>query len=390
MRKFLKYSVGFFALLVVVAAVLFFGFAADYAARSLNPVIARGPYNISERAQKLHARLFVADMHADSLLWGRDMLLDSADAQVDLPKLERGNVALQGFTIVTKTPRGMNIDENTGETDSIWLLAAAQRQPIENLSSLAKRALYQAARLHESADRSGGRLMIIKSKRDLARFKELRFTRAITAGWLGVEGAHALEGRIKNLQVFFDAGIRMMSPSHFFDTEMGGSAHGVEKHGLTEKGQEMIRSMEKLGMIVDVAHASPRTLDDVLAVSTKPILVSHTGVKGTCDNNRNLTDDQMRRIAATGGVIGIGYWDTAVCGDDAKAVAKAISYACKVVGADHVGLGSDFDGAVRVPFDTSGVALVTDALIAEGFSDEDIAKVMGGNVERVLSMNLPD
>lgn len=98
----------------------------------------------------------------------------------------------------------------------------------------------------------------------------------------------------------------------------------------------------------------------------------------------------MRRIAVTGGVIGIGYWDTAVCGTDARAIAKAVSHACKVVGADHVGLGSDFDGAVKVPFDTSGVALVTDALIAEGFSDEDISKVMGGNVERVLSMNLPD
>lgn len=390
MRKLLKYSAAFFVVLVIAAAVLFFGFAADYTARSLNPVRARGPYIISERAQQLHSQLFVADMHADSLLWGRDLLLDSPDAQVDLPKLERGNVALQGFTIVTKTPRGMNIDENTGATDSIWLLTAAQRQPIENLSSLAKRAVYQAESLHEYSERSGGRLMIIKSKRDLVRFQELRFTRAVTAGWLGVEGAHALEGRSENLQLFFDAGIRMMSPSHFFDTEIGGSAHGVEKHGLTEMGKEVIRRMESLGMIVDVAHASPRTLDDILAIATKPVVVSHTGVKGTCDNNRNLTVDQLRRIAATGGVIGIGYWDTAVCGDDAKAIAKAISYACSVVGPDYVGLGSDFDGAVKVPFDASGVALITDALIAEGLSDEDIAKVMGRNIVRVLSMNLPD
>lgn len=378
------------ALFATAAAVLFFGFAADYTARSLNPVITRGPYVVSERAQKLHSGLFVADMHADSLLWGRDLLLDEPDAQVDLPKLERGNVALQGFTIVTKTPRGMNIEKNTGETDSILFLAAAQRQPLENLSSLAKRALYQAARLHESADRSGGRLIIIRSKRDLARFKELRFTGAVTGGWLGVEGAHALEGRIENLQVFFDAGIRMLSPSHFFDTEIGGSAHGVEKYGLTEQGKNLVRRMEELGMTVDAAHASSKTLDDVLAIATKPVVVSHTGVKGTCDNNRNLTDDQLRRIAATGGVIGIGYWDTAVCGEDARAIAKAISYACTIVGADHVGLGSDFDGAVKVPFDTSGVALITDALIAEGLSDEDIAKVMGENVVRVLSNNLPD
>ena len=143
-------------------------------------------------------------------------------------------------------------------------------------------------------------------------------------------------------------------------------------------------------MFIDIAHASPKTIDDILAMATRPVVVSHTGVKGTCDNNRNLSDDQLRRIAATGGVIGIGFWDTAICGEDAAAIARAIKYAASIAGVEHVALGSDFDGSVKVPFDASGVPLITEALIAEGFSDNDIALIMGGNVLRLLSEYLPE
>ncbi len=142
-------------------------------------------------------------------------------------------------------------------------------------------------------------------------------------------------------------------------------------------------------MIVDLSHASPRTIDEVLAMATRPVVVSHTGVRGTCDNQRNLTDDQLRRIAATGGLIGIGFWDTAVCGTDAAAIARAIRHAANVAGIDHVALGSDFDGAVTVPFDATGLALITEALLAGNFTDDEIRKIMGGNTLRFLSDNLP-
>lgn len=217
-----------------------------------------------------------------------------------------------------------------------------------------------------------------------------RKSERIVGGWLGIEGAQALEGDPVNVDVLFDAGFRMMSPSHFFDTEMGGSAHGIEKYGLTASGREMVRRMEAKRMFVDLAHSSKATIDDILAVATRPVVVSHTGVKGTCDNNRNLSDDQLRRIAATGGVIGIGFWDTAICGEDAAGIARAIKYAASVAGVEHVALGSDFDGSVKVPFDASGVPLITEALIAEGFSDNDIALIMGGNVLRLLSEYLPE
>jgi microsomal dipeptidase-like Zn-dependent dipeptidase len=191
------------------------------------------------------------------------------------------------------------------------------------------------------------------------------------------------------VDALFDAGFRMMAPTHFYDNEWGGSAHGVGKGGLTEKGREMVRRMEARGMLVDLAHASAATIDDVVAVATRPLVVSHTGVRGTCDNNRNLSDEQLRKIAAKGGVIGIGYWDAATCGGDARAVARAIRHAANVVGVGHVALGSDFDGAVTEPFDTTGVVLVTDALLAEGFTDEEVGAIMGGNVFRLLAETLP-
>jgi len=378
------------AALLIAFAVFFFGFAANLVANLLNPVISKPPYTVSDRARVLHEKLFVADMHCDALLWGRDLTVKNSGGHVDLPRMLEGNEALQAFTVVTKSPRGLNIEKNTGDTDDIFWLALAERQPLENLSSLTKRALWEAANLHRFAEKSGGKLVIIKNKRDLQSFLDRRKTEKIAGGWLGIEGAHALDGDLKNIDVLYDAGFRMMSPSHFFDNDIGGSAHGVDKYGLTDKGKEMVRRMEAKGMLVDVAHASAKTIDDVLAMAKRPVVVSHTGVRGTCDNNRNLSDDQLKRIAATGGIIGIGFWDTAVCGKEAAAIGKAVRYTADLVGVDHVALGSDFDGSVAEPFDATGLPLITEALINEGFTDEEIAKIMGGNLVRLLQNYLPD
>ncbi|MDQ4123818.1 MAG: dipeptidase [Acidobacteriota bacterium] len=356
----------------------------------LNPVVRKPPYQVSEKARNFHQKLFVADLHADSLLWNRDLTAKSESGQVDFPRMREGNLALQFFTVVTKSPRFLNIERNSGDTDDIFWLALAQRQPLENLSSLTKRAVYQAQKLHQYAN-ADGKFVIIKTKRDFAQFLKRRKNEPdLIAGVLGIEGAHALDGKPENVDVLFDAGFRMMSPSHFFDTEMGGSVHGEEKHGLTDAGREMIRRMEGRGMLVDVAHASPKTIDDILQMATRPVLVSHTGVRGTCENNRNLTDEQLRQIAKTGGLIGIGFWDTAICGEDAEAIAKAIRYTANVVGTKHVALGSDFDGSVKTVFDASGMGLITEALLRENFSEDEIAQIMGGNVLRLLGENLPD
>lgn len=390
MKKILKILAVILVVLIVVFLIGFFGFAPGYVASSMNQVINKPPYQVSEQAKNLHEKLLVADLHCDALSWGYDLNVKQTTNQVDIPRLLEGNVALQAFTVVTKSPRGLNIEHNDDKTDNIFWLALAQRQPLENLSSLTKRATWQAQKLHEYAAASNGKLVIIKTKKDLQNFLKRRKTEKIVGGWLGIEGAHALEGNLENIDVLYNAGFRMMSPSHFFDTEMGGSAHGIEKYGLTDKGKEMVKRMEQKGMLVDLAHASAKTIDDTLAIATKPVVVSHTGVRGTCDNQRNLSDDQLKAIAKTGGIVGIGFWETAVCGESAESIAKAIRYTANLIGVNHVALGSDFDGAVKVPFDTGGEALITEALLKENFTEEEIAQIMGGNVIRILSENLPD
>ena len=363
--------------------------------RRLNTVVARAPRPLSAHARELHARLFVADMHADTLLWGRDILERGTRGHLDVPRLIEGNVALQGFTVVTKSPRHLNVHANDDRSDDITLLAVVERWPPQTWWSLRARALHQAARLREAARRSQGRLVLIRSRADLERYGEARAARpGVTAGFLGLEGAQALEGDLANLDVLYDAGFRMIAPTHFFDTDWGGSAHGIVKGGLTEKGRALVRRLEEKHMLLDLAHASARTIDDALALATRPVLVSHTGVKGTCDNGRNLSDAQLRGVAATGGVVGIGFWggpqeSAAVCGSTPDDIVRAVRHAVSVAGVDHVGLGSDFDGTVSVPFDASGMAELTDALLRAGFSDGEVAKIMGGNVRRVLSDSLP-
>lgn len=384
MNKLLAVGAG---LLSVGAAVAFLVVPRE-AEKRMNRVVPR-PIPVSAPARALHERLFVADLHADTLLW-RDPLARATRGHVDLPRLLEGGVALQAFTVVTQTPRGLNIERNDDRTDDITLLSVLGRWPPATWRSLRARALYQSRRLHAAAERSQGALTIVRTAADLDRLAARRPTdRRAVGAFLGLEGSHALEGDLANVDVLADAGFRMMAPTHFFDTDIGGSAHGVAKGGLTAKGREWVGRLEARQVLVDLAHASPAAIDDVLAIARRPVVVSHTGVRGTCDNRRNLSDAQLRAIARTGGVVGIGFWDTAVCGDDARAVARAVVHAVRVAGADHVGLGSDFDGAVTVPFDVTGLSQVTQALLDAGLAEDEVARVMGGNVLRVLRGSLP-
>jgi len=356
----------------------------------MNRVLRPGPYSASPRSLALHRRLVVADLHADTLLWGRDLLARGTRGHVDVPRLLEGGVSLQAFTVVTKMPRGTNIEKNAGDTDDITLLMIARRRPPRTWTSLRERALDQAAAFEGAAARSGERLVRLLSKADLEAVLERRGRgEAVVGSWLGLEGTHAFEGRAEAVDALADAGFRMMGLTHFFDNEVAGSAHGAEKGGLTAVGREAVRRMEARGVLVDLAHASPRAVDDVLSLVRRPVVVSHTGVRATCDNTRNLSDGQLRAIAATGGVVGIGFWDTATCGTDARAVARAVAHSVRVAGPEHVALGSDFDGAVTTPFDATGVPLVTEALLEAGLDEATVGQVMGGNVVRLLRATLP-
>lgn len=356
----------------------------------MNSTADQGPYQASAAAQALHRQLWIADLHDDALLWQRDPLQRHSYGHADLPRLLEGNVGLQVFAAVTKTPRGLNYTSNAADSDNITPLVIAQRWPRATWNSLLQRALYQSERLQQAERDSQGLLQIVRSREELRQALARRNPEQPTlAAILATEGLHPLEGQLENVDVLFDAGYRIAGLTHFFDNELGGSAHGLEKGGLTPFGREVVKRLEQRHMLIDLAHASKPMIDDVLAMATRPLLVSHTGVAGTCPGPRNLSDEHLRRIAAGGGLVGIGYWDGAVCATSVDAIIKAIRYSVDLIGVEHVALGSDFDGTIHAPFDTSGLVLLTDGLLKAGFSAEQITAIMGGNVQRLLLQYLP-
>jgi membrane dipeptidase len=356
----------------------------------INRIVDGGPIDITEGARARHGELAVVDLHADTLLWARDPLDRAERGHVDLPRLVDGNVTLQVFSVVTKVPRDQRYVGTSGDSDVITLLAMVQRWPARTWDSLFERALYQAEKLHRAEEASGGDLTIVRTAADIDRLIEARGdgSRPV-GGLLATEGSHPLEGRVGNVEKLYAAGYRMMGLTHFFDNELGGSLHGLSGEGLTDFGREAVREMERLGVIVDLAHASPAVVRDTLDMATRPVVVSHTGIRGACDSPRNLEDALMKRIADAGGLIGIGYWKGAVCDPAPAEIVKSIRYAIDFLGVDHVALGSDYDGAVPVAFDTSQLAILTAEMQAAGFTEEEMAKVMGGNAIRFFREQLP-
>lgn len=390
-RRWVKVTLLSVVLVVVVAAVGFFTIAPGKIESLRNRVVPADLPEVSAETQKLHDSLQVVDMHSDTLMWDRD-LLDRADrGHMDLPRLEDGNVALQVFSSVSKSPKGQNYDSNTDDSDNITLLAFAQLQPFRTWTSLLERSLYHAEKLEEAARESDGALVLIRSKGDLAELIAAREAGdEVTGALFSVEGLHNLEGDFDNLDKLYDAGMRMAGFTHFFDNEVAGSMHGVDKGGLTDLGREVFAAMEERGIIVDLAHASHVAVAEMLDLATRPVVVSHGGVQATCDVNRNLTDAEIRGVAATGGVIGVGYWNAAVCDRTTDAVVDAIDHVVEVGGLETAALGSDFDGATVVGWDTSELAAVTQELVDRGYDDEEVAAIMGGNTLRVLGETLPD
>ncbi|MTD99191.1 peptidase M19 [Paracoccus sp. YIM 132242] len=383
------------AVLVLLAATAFFTFAPGYVERGLNPLrMPAEGWPVSPEAQALHDRLVIGDWHSDALLWDRD-ILDRADrGHTDVPRLADGNVAVQVFTTVTKSPRGQNYDQNSADApDNITPLFMGQLRPLRSWFSLRERALVQAEALAQAAQDAPDRLRLIRTRADLQAVLDARAGgQRVLGAVLGSEGAHPLEGDIANLDVMYDAGFRLLGLTHFFDNELGGSLHGEggTGAGLSDFGRQVVDGMIRRGMVIDLAHASPLMVQDVLAIPDARPILSHTGIRGHCGSARNLDDELVRRIAAKGGVIGIGFWADVVCGGTPAHIAESIVAAINLVGEDHVSLGSDYDGSVGVPFDAAHLAALTQALLDEGLTEAQIAKVMGGNMISYLSETLPE
>ena len=387
MKKILLGFVSFAFVLILLGRV----FLPAFLDKQMNPVSDHLPFVVSDRAKELHKSLIIGDWHSDSALWNRDLSKKYDYGHEDLPRMQKGNIALQMFTTVTKSPSGQNYDSNkTTARDNITALAVVQGWPVKTWSSLTERAIFQAEKFHDLSRRDSENLMLIMSQLDLKDFMIRRISNpTLIGGLIGTEGSHALDGELDNIERLYKKGFRMMSLHHFFDNKLGGSLHGITGQGLTPFGQKSIAEMIRLSIIIDVSHSSENVVRDVLDISTQPIVVSHTGFNGYCNSPRNISDDLMEAIAEKGGLIGVGFWDGAVCDNTPKSVAEAIRYGINLIGEDHVALGSDFDGTITPGFDSSELVAITHELLELGLSELQIKKVMGNNMLVFLQQNLP-
>ena len=387
MKRALKVVVSLLGLILIGAAIYVFGILVPQQDAKMNPVTPHDPYPVSNTAKALHADLLIADLHTDSLLWRRNPEKRWDRGHVDLPRLREGGVNIQVFSAVTKSPRGLNFDGNDANApDNITLLAKAQLWPVRTWDSIYERAAFQAQRLQKIEKRAENKLIIARTKSDLKQPDGTLITLLLT------EGAHPLEGEIENIERLYDEGYRAMGLQHFFDNELGGSMHGRSQAGLTDFGHQAVLEMERRNIMIDVAHSSVQTVRDVLATVKAPIFISHGGTISGCPRtaNRNLPDDILKEIAARGGILGVGYFNGAICDISPRGIAKEIIHAVNLLGEDAVALGSDYDGTVTTSLDTSELAAITHELLVQGMTEGQIRKVMGDNVRRYFFENLPD
>lgn len=387
MKRALKISLSLAALIILAACIYVFAILVPQQDAQMNPVTSHAPYPVSEAAKALHADMRIADLHTDSLLWRRNPEKRWDRGHVDLPRLRQGGVDIQVFSAVTKSPRGLNFDGNDADApDDIALLAKAQLWPIRTWDSIYERAAFQAQRLQKIESRAKNKLVIARRKSDLTQPAGTLVTLLLT------EGAHPLEGKLENIERLYNEGYRAMGLQHFFDNELGGSMHGRSQAGLTDFGRQAILEMQRRHIMIDVAHSSRQTVRDVLATVKAPIFISHGGTISGCPRtaNRNLPDDILKRIAARGGILGVGYFGGAICDISPKGIAKEIIHAVNLLGEDAVALGSDYDGTVTTSLDTSEIAAITHELLEQGLPEPQIRKVMGENALRFFRENLPD
>ena len=367
---------------------------------------------ISERARQLHFSSIVIDTHDDTTQRffdpGFDLGVRNALGSIDIPRMKEGGLGAIFF--------------------SIWIPSKIKGP------EAVKRALAQIDSVHEQVRKHSNDLVLVTTAEGIREAHK----QGKIAALIGVEGGHMIASDLGVLRRYASLGARYMTLTHSGNAEWADSSTAKPEHtGLSEFGKDVVREMNRLGMIVDVSHVSDKTFADVLEVSGAPVFASHSDCRAICDAPRNMTDDMIRALAAKGGVIQINYhvgflsqefrnaekahpeWDKAIalevqkrCGDrqgcqliegdrvtreyvlrgdlprvEWTKIIGHIDHAVKIAGIDHVGLGSDFDGA-NMPFgmeDVSKLPRITNALLEKGYSEGDVKKILGENTLRVMA-----
>jgi membrane dipeptidase len=369
---------------------------------------------IAERARKLHFSSIVLDTHDDTtqrfFSKSYDIAKRNPDGSIDIPRMREGGMNAIFF--------------------SIWIDGRIMGPPA------IQKALDQIDAVHENVRKNSQDMVFCRTADEVRRaHKDGKI-----AALVGVEGGHMIGNDIRMVRIFGDLGVRYMTLSHFYNDEWADSSTDKPAHnGLTDYGRDIVREMNRQGVMVDISHVSDKTFYDALEVSKAPLIASHSSCRALCNHPRDMTDDMIRALAARGGVIQINYEVSFIdqayknasdkmsggvvamfdqikkeCGESEeclqkkmqelhdKAVAEGklphvsweriidhIDHAVKLVGADHVGLGSDFDGASMPEGmeDASKLPKITEALMRKGYSDDDIRKILGGNLLRVMEQN---
>ncbi|HUE43786.1 MAG TPA: dipeptidase [Candidatus Sulfotelmatobacter sp.] len=368
--------------------------------------------DVAARAHRLHFSTYVIDTHDDTTQRflsksGFDLSKRYTDGSIDIPRMKEG---------------GMN-----GIFFSIWIDGKTMGpQAIQQ-------ALDQIDLVRTNVAKFPKDIVLARTAEDVRRAHAQNKIGAL----MGVEGGHMIGNDIHIVNIFADLGVRYMTLSHFYNTEWSDSSTDKPAHnGLTDFGKEVVREMNRQGIMVDISHVSDKTFYDALEVSKAPLIASHSSCRAICDHVRDMSDDMIKALAAKGGVIQINYEKSFIdqaykdayakatggvvanidnlkkkCGDDGECfekemkrieeqliaegklprvtwekVVEHIDHAVKLVGADHVGLGSDFDGA-NMPEgleDASKLPIITEALLRKGYSDSDVRKILGENTLRVM------
>src|SRR6266481_5384395 len=366
---------------------------------------------IAERARRLHFSSIVLDTHDDTTqrFFSKDFDLAkrNADGSIDIPRMKEGGMNAIFF--------------------SIWIDGRIMGPPA------IQKALDQIDAVHENVRRNSKDMMFCRTADDVRR----AHAQGKIAALIGVEGGHMIGNDIRMVRIFGDLGVRYMTLSHFYNDEWADSSTDKPAHnGLTDYGKEIVREMNRQGIMVDISHVSDKTFYDALEVSKAPLIASHSSCRALCNHVRDMSDDMIKALAAKGGVIQINYERSFIdqaykdasdkltggvvaqfdlfkkeCGDDQECFGRKmaekqkqameegklphvsweriidhIDHAVKLVGAEHVGLGSDFDGADMPEGmeDCSKLPKITEALMRKGYTDEDIRKILGGNTLRVM------
>jgi membrane dipeptidase len=367
--------------------------------------------DIATRAHKLQFSSIVIDTHDDTTqrLFSKDYDLGkrNADGAIDIPRMREG---------------GMN-----GIFFSIWIDGRTMGPPA------IQKALDQIDAVRETVKKYPNEIVLARTAEDVRR----AHAQGKIAALMGVEGGHMIGNDIRMVRIFSDLGVRYMTLSHFYNDEWADSSTDKPAHnGLTDYGKEIVREMNRQGMLVDISHVSDKTFYDALEISKAPLIASHSSCRALCDHVRDMNDDMIKALAAKGGVIQINYEKSFIdqgykdayakatggvvelfaqikkaCGDDESCFGREqnkieqklmdegkiphvsweriidhIDHAVKLVGADHVGLGSDFDGA-NMPDgmeDASKLPKITEALLRKGYPESDVRKILGENTLRLL------